>query len=150
MRKALIAVGVIVVIGAFVGGFWPQWSQRRAVERELAAARLALEENQRHLRVCGLENRLLAIVMAAQARNLGIAAEQAQRLVTDLDALAATAEPSRRAVFESARPKAKNMVAIAQRLDPQVPEDLGRAASELAAILGQLDQTPPASAATPR
>jgi len=150
MRKALIAVGVIVVIGAFVGGFWPQWSQRRTVERELAAARLALEENQRHLRGCGLENRLLAIVMAAQARNLGIAAEQAHRLMTDLDTLAATAEPSLRPVFESARPKAKNMADIAQRLDPQVPEDLGRAASELAAILGQLDQTPPASAATPR
>jgi type II secretory pathway pseudopilin PulG len=90
MRKALIAVGVIVVVGAFLAGFWLQWSQKRVVERELAAARLALEENQRHLRVCGLENRLLAIVMAAQAHNFGIAAEQAQRLTTDLDTLATT------------------------------------------------------------
>lgn len=150
MRKALIIGGVIVVIGAFLAGFWPQWSQKRAAERALAAARATLEENQRRLSVCGLRNRLLTIVMAAQARNFGIAAEQAQRLTTDLDALAATAEPSQRAAFENARPKAKNMADIAQRLDPQVPEDLSRAATELAAMLGQLELASPSATATPR
>jgi hypothetical protein len=150
MRKALIAGGVIVVIAAFLVGFWPQWSQKRAVERELAAARATLAENQRRLSVCGLRNRLLTIVMAAQARNFGIAAEQAQRLTTDLDTLATTAEPALRAAFENARPKAKNIADIAQRLDPQVPEDLSRAASELAAMLGQLEQAPAGATATPR
>jgi hypothetical protein len=148
MRKALIAIGVIVVIGAFFAGFWPQWSGKRAAERELAAARATLADNQRRLGVCGLRNRLLKIVMAAQARNFGIAAEQAQRITTDLDALTATTEPASHPAIESARSKAKGMIEIAQRLDPQVPEDLSRAASELAALLDALDQTPSSPAAT--
>jgi hypothetical protein len=149
MRKAFIAGGVIVVIGAFLAGFWPQWSRKRAVERELDAARATLAGSQRRLSVCGLRNRLLTIVMAAQARNIGIAAEQAQRLLTDIDGMTATAEPALRVIFENARPKAKNLADISQRLDPQVPEDLGRAAAELAAILTQLDQAPPSATATP-
>ena len=88
--------------------------------------------------------------MAGQARNFGIAAEQAQRLTTDLDALATTAEPALRTAFENARPKAKNMADIAQRLDPQVPDDLNRAAAEFAALLEPLEQMPPSATATPR
>ncbi len=151
MRKPLVAGGVIVLIGAFLAGFWPQWSARRSAERELAQARATLADSQRRLSVCGLRTRLLTIVMAGQARNFGIAAEQAQRLINDLDALvAATVDPSLRSAFESARPKAKQMADIAQRLDPQVPDDLSRVASELAAVLAQLDQTPSNAAATSR
>jgi hypothetical protein len=42
------------------------------------------------------------------------------------------------------------MADIAQRLDPQVPEDLSRAATELAAMLGQLELASPSATATPR
>ena len=150
MRKLKIILSIAALLAAFLAGLWPQWSARRAAQREAAAARAALEEAQQRLRLCELRRRLLDVVAAAQAHNLGIAAQHAQGFLAELEAFGAGATPSARAVVERIRPRTKELADIAQRLDPQVPEELSRVASELTTLLAELEQPAPSPAATPR
>ncbi len=150
MRKVWVTLGLVALLAAFLAGLLPQWSARRAAQRDAAEARAALEDAQRQLRTCRLHNRLVDVVMAAQAHNFGIAAEQAQRFLDDIQALSATAGPEARVILERVRPRAKEMAEAAQRLDPQVPADLNRIASETTSLLGELEKATPAATATPR
>jgi hypothetical protein len=150
MRKLWIGLALFALLVAFLAGFWPQWNGRRLAERESAAARVALEDAQRQLRLCRLQSHLSSIVVAAQAHNFGIAAEQTQRFLAEIDSLAASAAPETRAILDRARPRAKEMAEVAQRLDPQVPQELNRIASELTSVLAELEKVAPSTAATPR
>jgi signal transduction histidine kinase len=150
MRKLWIGLALFALVAAFLAGFWPQWNGRRLAERESATARVALEEAQQQLRLCRLQNRLSSIVMAAQAHNFGIAAEQAQRFLAEIETLTASAAPETRTILDRARPRAKEMAEVAQRLDPQVPLELSRMASELTTVLAELERVTPTTTATPR
>jgi hypothetical protein len=72
MRRWLALIVIVLIGGAYLGGWLPERSRR--VEAE---ARLATLERQ--LRLAQLEIRLLSLVAAVEARNFGIAASEATR-----------------------------------------------------------------------
>lgn len=78
MRKVLAVVVVALILGAFVGGYWPQRAEvarARAeaaeCQRQLAESRVAIAGLEARVRLSGIFGRFLALRDAAEVGNFG-------------------------------------------------------------------------------
>jgi hypothetical protein len=76
MRKILLLVIVVLVIWAFLLGYWPQHKQALAIEQENTQLKNQLAGAEALGRVARLENQLLVLIEQTEGQNYG----EAQKL----------------------------------------------------------------------
>lgn len=76
MKKLLLIVGMILLVAAYFGGYWPQRQKLQEAEKSSAQASQQLASAQAVVHITRLENDLVALVDQTQSQNYG----EAQRI----------------------------------------------------------------------
>jgi len=71
MRKILLLVVIVVVIWAYLLGYWPEHKQVAAVEQENVQLKNQLGSAETVGRIARLENQLLVLIEQTEAQNYG-------------------------------------------------------------------------------
>ena len=71
MRKIMLLVVVVLVIWAFLLGYWPQKKQVQAIEQENVQLKAELASSQALGRIAHLQNELLILIEQTEAQNYG-------------------------------------------------------------------------------
>ena len=74
MRRAVVIIGLLLIVAAYVFGFWPQYQDARQARMELQSVTRQLNQARAELGLCVLQQRLLAVIQQASAKNYGDAA----------------------------------------------------------------------------
>jgi hypothetical protein len=74
MKRAGIIIGIILILVAYVFGYWPEHQATLQVRQQLKAVSARLDEAQSRMYLCHLHIHLLAIIRQAEAKNYGNAA----------------------------------------------------------------------------
>ena len=138
-KRALIgaAVVLIVILGAYLLGYWPERAKRIALETQVAALRGQLNDAEARVRMGHLLGELVNVIEATSALNYG----QAQGLASKFfDAARAettrTPVPSFKTALEGILQNRDQVTASLTRGDPAVMETLRNAQLQLRAALG--------------
>ncbi len=84
MRKIMLLVVVVLVIWAFLIGYWPQRKQIAAVEQENAQLKNQLASAETVSRIARLENQLLVLIEQTEGQNYGEAQKLSNSLFDDM------------------------------------------------------------------
>jgi len=71
MRKFMLLVVVVLVIWAFLLGYWPQKKQVQAIEQENVQLKAELASSQALGRIARLQNELLLLIEQTESQNYG-------------------------------------------------------------------------------
>ena len=127
MKKLLIILVLLVVGGAYVAGYWPQRQKLVAAEQNSSQLTQQLAEAQTLVRICHIENQLLAVIEQTESQNYGEAQNQSGRLFDDIRAEAGRA----------ANPTYKQLLDTLQGRRDAVTAGLARADSGTLMVLRQ-------------
>jgi hypothetical protein len=86
MKKVLFVLGMVLLAGAYFGGYWPQRQKLQQAQQSSAQASQQLAAAQSAIHVCRLENDLVALVDQTQNQNYGEAQKISSRFFDDLRA----------------------------------------------------------------
>jgi len=86
MKKVGLVVVVLLLAGAYVGGYWPQRQKLQEAEKNRAQASQQLASAQTVVHITRLENDLVALVDQTQNQNYGEAQKLSSRFFNDLRA----------------------------------------------------------------
>ncbi len=75
MKRAAMILAIVLIVAAYLFGFWPQYQQARAARAQLAAVASELNHAQGQVRLCRLENDLLAVIRQTSDKNYGTASK---------------------------------------------------------------------------
>lgn len=84
MRKIILLVIVVLVIWAFLLGYWPQRKQAQAIEQENIQLKTELASAQALGRIAHLQNELLVLIEQAEAQNYGEAQKLSNSFFDDI------------------------------------------------------------------
>jgi hypothetical protein len=138
-KRVLIgaAVVLIVILGAYLAGYWPERARRIALETEVTTLRGQLNEAEARVRMAQLLGELVNIVEATSAQNYGQAQGLASKFFDGARAEAArTPVPSFKAALERILQNRDQVTAALTRADPAVMEILRNAQLQLRTALG--------------
>ena len=74
MRRVVVIIGLLLIVAAYVFGFWPQYQDAQQARMEMQSVTQQLNQAQAKLGLCALQQRLLAVIQQASAKNYGDAA----------------------------------------------------------------------------
>lgn len=74
MKRVIVIIGLLLIVAAYVFGFWPQYQDARQARTELRSVTQQLNQARAQLGLCVVQQRLLALVQQASAKNYGDAA----------------------------------------------------------------------------
>ena len=86
MKKVGLVVVVLLLAGAYVGGYWPQRQKLQEAEKNRAQASQQLASAQTVVHITRLENDLVALEDQTQNQNYGEAQKLSSRFFNDLRA----------------------------------------------------------------
>jgi type II secretory pathway pseudopilin PulG len=86
MKKLSLILGLVLLIAAYVGGYWPQRQKLQEAEKSNAQASQQLASAQTVVYVTRLENDLVSLVDQTQNQNYGEAQKLSSRFFDDLRA----------------------------------------------------------------
>lgn len=86
MKKLALILGLVLLIAAYVGGYWPQRQKLQEAEKNNAQASQQLAAAQTVVHVTRLENDLVSLVDQTQNQNYGEAQKLSSRFFDDLRA----------------------------------------------------------------
>lgn len=102
MKRAGIIVGVLLIGAAYVFGFWPQYQKARQAQQQLAAVTAELDQAQAEVRLCGLQDHLLALIGKTSAKDYGQASALSTQFFDGVrDEAARRTDPQVKAALES-------------------------------------------------
>lgn len=84
MRKVLLLIILILLILAYMGGYWPQHQQFLASQQKINDLSQQLSNTRSAVRVFRLENELLSLLDQTQAQNYGDAQQLSNTFFEDL------------------------------------------------------------------
>jgi hypothetical protein len=84
MRKIMLLVIILLVIWAFLLGYWPQHKQAQALEQDSAQLKDRLASAEAVGRVARLENELLVLIEQTEGQNYGEAQKLSNFFFDDL------------------------------------------------------------------
>jgi hypothetical protein len=138
-KRVLIgaAVVLIVILGAYLAGYWPERARRIALETEVTTLRGQLNEAEARVRMAQLLGELVNIVEATSAQNYGQAQGLASKFFDGARTEASrTPVPSFKAALERILQNRDQVTAALTRADPAVMEILRNAQLQLRTALG--------------
>jgi type II secretory pathway pseudopilin PulG len=133
MKRAgiILIVGILLIGAAYVAGFWPQYQKARQAQRQLAGVTDELNQAQSKLRLCRLQNRLLALIGKASSNNFGQASPLSTEFFNQVrEEASRRSEPQIKAALES----------ILQQRDV-VTADLAKGDPASVSVLNRLEGT---------
>lgn len=147
MKSVLVVIAMLLLAGAYVGGYWPEHRELTAAQSELQSTKIRLAEAEDKIRMYQLENRILGVIEKATDKNYG----DAQKLSTEFfdqvrPEIARTAQDSFRTSLESALLKRDQVTAGLTQGDPAVLDLLRQMLVNFRQVLG----SEPATAAGPQ
>lgn len=74
MKRVIVIIGLLLIVAAYVFGFWPQYQDARQARTELQSVTQQLNQARAKLGLCALQQPLLALIKQASAKNYGDAA----------------------------------------------------------------------------
>ncbi|HEX4486622.1 MAG TPA: hypothetical protein VH088_10170 [Terriglobales bacterium] len=86
MKKIVVVLGILLLGGAYLGGYWPQRQKIQEAEKNSAQAAQQLTSAQAVVHVTRLENDLVALVDQTQNQNYGEAQKLSSKFFDDLKA----------------------------------------------------------------
>lgn len=75
MKRAASILAIVLIVAAYVWGFWPQYRKAQAARAQLAAVSAALSHAQEQVRLCRLQNDLQAVIRQTAEKNYGTASQ---------------------------------------------------------------------------
>jgi hypothetical protein len=84
MKKFLLVGTLILLVAAYVAGYWPQHQQLSVAEQKMAQAQQQLASAQAIARICSLENDLLALLGQTESQNYGEASNLSKAFFDNL------------------------------------------------------------------
>ena len=84
MKKIVFIFGILLLVGAYLGGYWPQRQKVHEAEKKSAQAIQELTSAQAVVRITRLENDLISLVDLTQNQNYGEAQKLSSRFFDDL------------------------------------------------------------------
>lgn len=139
VKRVLIgaAVVLIVILGAYLLGYWPERAKRMALEAEVATLRGQLNDAEARVRMARLLGELVNVTEATSALNYGQAQGLASKFFDAARAEAAgTPVPSFKTALERILQNRDQVTAALTRADPAVMEILRNAQLQLRTALG--------------
>jgi type II secretory pathway pseudopilin PulG len=86
MKKALLILGMVLLVAAYLGGYWPQRQKLQEAEKNSAQASQQLAAAQAVVHITRLQNDLVALVDQTQNQNYGEAQKLSSRFFNGLRA----------------------------------------------------------------
>ena len=86
MKRLVLILGLVLLVAAYIGGYWPQRQKLQEAEKNSAQASQQLASAQTVVHVARLENDLVALVDQTQNQNYGEAQKLSSRFFDDLRA----------------------------------------------------------------
>jgi type II secretory pathway pseudopilin PulG len=86
MKKLLLILGMVLLVAAYVGGYWPQRQKLQEAQKNNAQAAQQLTSAQAVVHITRLENDLVALVDQTQSQNYGEAQKLSSHFFDDLRA----------------------------------------------------------------
>jgi type II secretory pathway pseudopilin PulG len=86
MKKLAVILGILLLGGVYLGGYWPQRQKIQEAEKSSAQAAQQLTSAQAVVHVTRLENDLVALVDQTQNQNYGEAQKLSSKFFDDLKA----------------------------------------------------------------
>ncbi len=84
MKKAVITIVILLLGGAYLGGYWPQRQKVQEAEKRSEQATQQLAAAQTVVRITRLENDIVALVDQTQNQNYGEAQKLSTRFFDDV------------------------------------------------------------------
>ncbi len=135
-RAALIAI-VVALGAAFLGGYWPEHSQRTAAEARAGALEAQVESLQDRDRMAALLGSVLSAADAVAAMNYGDAQRLSSQFFDEVRAeLGRTANPGFRSTLEKIMARRDQVTASLAQADRSALDPLRDSARELRRALG--------------
>lgn len=123
--RVLLVLGVVLIGGAYLAGFWPERQRLAAARAEAQALQQRVAESEARVRLAEVLGTLLAVSDSVDAQNYGDAAARASAYFDRVTAEAqAATDPATRAVLEGARQTRDTVTAALARAEPTVRETL--------------------------
>lgn len=153
MKAFVVVLVLILIAGAYLGGYWPEHSRLLESQRNLQAVSAQLAEAQARLRLFGLHHRLLHLIDTVTEKNYG----EAQKLSTDFfDEVRAeimrTDKAELKSALESVLQARDSMTAGLAKADPGVVNVLDELKKQIGRFLEHHSPpgaSPPAASAAP-
>lgn len=73
MKRAAIIIGIVLIVAAYLFGFWPQHQKAQRTEKQLEAVTTSLASARAQVRLCRLQQELLGMVNETNQKNYGLA-----------------------------------------------------------------------------
>jgi hypothetical protein len=119
MRLGIIVI--VLMILAFLGGYWPQHSKLEEAEGRLAVSSAQLSNAESTVRLCQLQDQLLTLVQESANKNYGDAATLSTKFFNDLRAeLMRTIQPDVKSALQSVLDQRDAITAGLAKGDPMV------------------------------
>jgi hypothetical protein len=123
--RILLLLGVALIGGAYLAGFWPERQRLTAARAEIQALERRIAESEARVRLAEVLGSLLAVSDMLDAQNYGDAANRASAYFDRVNAEAqAATDPAVRAALEGARQTRDTVTAALARAEPTVREAL--------------------------
>jgi hypothetical protein len=136
--RFVAAVGLIIVVGAFLAGFWPERQRRTALDRENESLRAQVEALDDHERLARLHGRLLDLIDAVSSMNYGEAQTGSSSLFNSVRLEAShTHNAEYREVLEQLLATRDDVTAALAKGDAASLEPLRRSERELRRVLAK-------------
>jgi type II secretory pathway pseudopilin PulG len=84
MKKVVVVLGILLLAGAYLGGYWPQRQKLQEAQKNSAQAAQQLTSAQAVVHITRLENDLVALVDQTQNQNYGEAQKLSSHFFDDL------------------------------------------------------------------
>ncbi len=137
MKRFLVAVVALLVLAAFVAGYWPEHQQRVAFEAEVVTLRAQLAENEALVRAGRLFGQLLTVTDAVTAMNYGQAQARVTTFFDEVRAESArTPVEGLRTTLEAMLRRRDAVTSALARAEPAVVDTLRELQSQLRKALG--------------
>lgn len=86
MKKVILILGMVLLVAAYLGGYWPQRQKVQEAQKNSEQATQQLAAAQTVVHIARLENDLVALVDQTQNQNYGEAQKLSSRFFDDLRA----------------------------------------------------------------
>ncbi len=88
MRKFSFALlgAIVLILMSYGAGYWPTYERLKSSEEEIQELRRQVSDSQLRVRVCALENQLLAVIEQTDSKNYGTAQELSNKFFDNVRA----------------------------------------------------------------
>lgn len=102
MKRAGIIIGIILLLAAYVFGYWPEHQANLRLRQQLKEVSARLDEAQSRMYLCRLHVHLLAILRQTEARNYGNASSLSSSFFDEVrDHVSSATDPHVKSALQS-------------------------------------------------